>query len=577
MYVSPKKQIYKCFSCEAGGDCFSFVMNYHKMSFPEALQYLAERAGIQLPRRGGGGGGDEGPSPRQQAIQANTRAQQFFRGMLADEQRGAIARKYLAERGIGDDMVEAFGIGYAPDEWDAFARAAQSHGADRKPFVTAGLINERSSGMGYYDRFRHRLMFPICDAVGRPIAFGGRVLPGSQRDDSTDAKYLNSPENPAFNKSGTLFGLHLASKQIIKTRTVVVVEGYTDVIACHQAGETNVVATLGTAMTAEHARTLRRFCDRGVLIFDADEAGLKAADRAVELFFQEPLDVSIAVLGEGQDPAELLSQEDGVEQWRAAVAGATDAIEFQLDRLRLRFDDTRSMAGRRRLAEEYLQSLVRLGFRQLDPVRRSMVLPRLAQMLGVEPATVRKLLQQVSAGPRSATPQQVEHHKQLDRRTQVEREIVGCLLLEPGLVDAEMSDHRPLSESIAPGDLADHLTQRVFERLIDWLQDYEALDAADVRSAMRDDEELTSHAQSLQKITEMVKNRRQTVEDRLASAVTALHEIRSRDEYEQQKLALREQAEQGEVDDATKRLLELTQRHGLANPSTRRLPRVAAD
>ncbi|MEX0741411.1 MAG: DNA primase, partial [Phycisphaeraceae bacterium] len=296
MYVSPSKQIYKCFSCGAGGDAFSFMMGYHKMSFPEALEHLAERNNIKLPKRSAGtsGEGDEGPSPRQRIQQANQLAQRFFKQTYTDASLGKIARDYVTSRGISDAMVEAFGIGCAPDAWDALAGQVQKQRWDAHAFEQAGLIANRKTGNGHYDRLRHRLIFPICDTLGRPIAFGGRTLPDSKLGDKSDAKYLNSPETPLFNKSATLFGLHLAQQTIIAKRTAVIVEGYTDVVAAHQAGRANVVATLGTALTKEHARQLRRYCDRVVLVFDADEAGQKAADRALNVFFEENLDVHIA-------------------------------------------------------------------------------------------------------------------------------------------------------------------------------------------------------------------------------------------------------------------------------------------
>ncbi len=345
MTISPAKQIYKCFSCGAGGDVFSFVMDYHKMSFPEALRFLADRANLKMPESGSGGGKPEDPdkpSLRQRLTTVHQAAQRFFQKMLADPEQGAQARQYLADRGISAAMIEAFAIGYAPDTWDALAQKAASAGADLEALRQAGLISPRQED-GDYDRFRHRLMFPIFDAIGRPIAFGGRILPGSTREDNADAKYLNSPEHPLFNKSATLFGLHVARKPIMDSHTAIIVEGYTDVIGCHQAGVTNAVATLGTALTEQHAVLLRRYCDHVILVFDGDEAGLKAADRALGVFFDEPLDISIAVLPDGKDPADLLRDGEGLTQWDHLMSTARDAMGFQFDRIRAAFDNTDTM------------------------------------------------------------------------------------------------------------------------------------------------------------------------------------------------------------------------------------------
>ena len=314
MFVSPQKQIYKCFVCGAGGDVFSFAMNYHKLSFPEALKVLGERAGIQI--KDTHQQGDPGqPTVRQKLSEANKCACTFFQRQYQHEQTGAKVRDYVAKRGINDQMLDAFQIGYAPDSWDQFAQYLQQRHLPVEDFVDAGLVSPRSSGGGLFDRMRHRLIFPICDALGRPIAFGGRILPDGTIDDKNEAKYLNSPETPLFNKSATLYGLHLAKQTILQTRTAVIVEGYTDVVACHQHGVRNVVATLGTALTKEHAHALRHFAEKVVLIFDADDAGQKAADRAVEVFIGGSLDVTIAVLPNRMDPDELLALPDGQAQW----------------------------------------------------------------------------------------------------------------------------------------------------------------------------------------------------------------------------------------------------------------------
>ena len=304
LYVSPSKQIFKCFSCGAGGDVFGFVMRLHKLSFPESLEHLADAAGIRLRstgRAGGAGGpGDAATSQRKQIGQANSAALAFFRQVWADPKRGLAGREAAGQRNIDDHSVEAFQIGCAPDEWDGLTRHVASHGAwAMGALEQAGLITARKQGQGHYDRFRHRLIFPIFDEFGRPIAFGGRIL----RDDDTP-KYLNSPESVLFNKSATLYGLHLAKKAVINSKQAVIVEGYTDVVACYQAGFKNVVATLGTALTGRHVQLLSRLCERVVLVFDGDEAGLAAADRAVEVFLNGPIDVAVATLPDGQDPAD---------------------------------------------------------------------------------------------------------------------------------------------------------------------------------------------------------------------------------------------------------------------------------
>ena len=299
MAVVPSKQIFKCFACGAGGDVFGFVMRYHGMDFPEALKYLAERAGIELrPRRADRGAAAPAGSPvysKRDIVDANAAAAAFFRAIFEHESHGAAAREAAERRGFDAETIEAFGIGASPDRWDGLVQWIASKGLDESLFIEAGLLKKRDNG-GCYDAMRNRLIFPIRDQIGRAIAFGGRRI-----NDEDEPKYLNSPESALFSKSTALFGIDRAARAIQAERTAVVVEGYTDVIACHRAGVCNVVGTLGTALTTGHAVVLRRLCERVVLLFDGDEAGRRAADRAMEVLFAEDIDIQVARLDEATD------------------------------------------------------------------------------------------------------------------------------------------------------------------------------------------------------------------------------------------------------------------------------------
>jgi DNA primase len=398
MQVAPSKQIFKCFSCGAGGDVFTFVEKYHKMQFREALEYLAERGGVELSRhderRGPGGepgvgeefaveSGGGGPASRAELIRANTLAMEFFRTILRTE-HGAPSREAIQGRGIAPEMVDAFALGAAPDRWDGLVQTLQKRGEPLGLFAEAGLLKRREDG-GYYDTFRNRLIFPIHDQIGRTIAFGGRKL-----REEDEPKYLNSPESRVFEKSGTLYGLHRASRSIQQQRMAIITEGYTDTIACHQAGFTNAVATLGTALTARHAAVLRRLCDTVVLLFDGDEAGRRAADRAVEVFFAAELDVKIATLAgftDAKDPDELLKREGGAEALRRALDGAVELLEYRHARLRERLAGA-GMAALNRMIEEELARLVQLGFNRVPLLRRRLIIKRLAALAGVDERTI---------------------------------------------------------------------------------------------------------------------------------------------------------------------------------------------
>ncbi len=509
MYVSPAKQIFKCFSCGAGGDVFSFVTRYHKMSFPEALRHLAERAGIRLEAEGGAEQASRGQ--RQRLAGANDQALSFYRTLYAHEEHGRVAREYVARRGISAEMVEAFAIGYAPDRWDGLAQTVTSKGWPAEDFEAAGLISPRRNGPGMYDRLRHRLIFPIFDAIGRPIAFGGRKL-----REEDEPKYLNSPETMLFNKSATLYGLHLAKKPIIDSKTAVIVEGYTDVIACHQAGERNVVATLGTALTADHVRELRRYAEHVVLVFDADEAGAKAGDRAVELFLTGEVDVSIAVLPAGKDPAELLAGEGGAERWQAVLASARDALSHQLDRVAGQLEAATTVTGRQRVAEGYIADLARLGIGRTGPIRRALVVQRLAELMPMSEQAVSDLVARASRatasrrqmvseanvaggeagdvlgamaedglggeggepggtgahissgdGELGESPSLPAHR--LKALALAERQVIGALVRDNELLHACLPDGQAVDEAIAPAEMVSEAGRELYARLYDRL------------------------------------------------------------------------------------------------------------
>ncbi len=494
MFVSPQKQIYKCFSCGAGGDAFSFVMDYHKMTFVEALRHLADRAGIELrqtPREAGAAEGDD----RHAVMEANSVALRFFRGMLRHPEHGRAARAYIERRGISDAMCEAFQLGCSADRWDGLAVTVASKGLRLGDFEAAGLLGARDGG-GHFDKLRHRLIFPILDHLNRPIAFGGRRL-----REEDEPKYLNSPETVVFDKSATLYGLHLAKKPIIDLRTAVIVEGYTDVIACHQAGKANVVATLGTSLTARHAVELRRYADKVVLVFDGDEAGIKAADRALEIFIGQEIDVAIAVLPDGLDPDELLKQADGSARWDAAVALATDALTYQFGRFRQRLDAADTMTGRQRLAEDYLRRLAELGVDRQSPIRRAMLIERLADLLGLSGQQISDLLTAAAprrsrgtrpvggsgsagpsahAGPETANPDATiletsAAESRIDGLAATERLLLGCLIRKPALLHRQLPDGRDLVETIGPADLATERGRRLYARLCQQIEDDQTL------------------------------------------------------------------------------------------------------
>ncbi len=433
MYVVPHKQIFHCFACGAGGNAFDFMMKFHGMDFRATLEQLAERAGIELtkpntPRHAHA----ESDVSRDDIAKANALALRLFRTLLAHPEHGEAARQAIAKRGIDDDTAEAFMLGVAPDRWDGLIAMANKSGIPIAHLEAAGLVKTRKESSGHYDTFRHRLIFPILDQLGRPIAFGGRKL----REDD-DPKYLNSPESPLFDKSSTLYALKQATLAIKQADQAIVCEGYTDVIACHQAGVQNAIATLGTAFTPNHAKIVRRVCSSVVLLFDGDEAGLKAAERAVEVCFAEPIDVRVAMLPKGQDPDDLLSADGGRAAFDTLIASAVDAIEFRYARLDQSLREAGHATGsaaRTRAVEEDAQRIAQMGLARISPIRRETIIDRLARIAGVDR---RAIIEAVTAAqsrtrqPATTTAAPGAAPPALLRRA--DEAAVACLLADPSL------------------------------------------------------------------------------------------------------------------------------------------------
>jgi len=329
LQVNPERQTFRCWVCDIGGDVFNFFMRMERLEFREALDQLADRAGIDLPRSRAGMPVDE----RAALLRVLGWAAERFRDCLERDPAAHEARDYLAARRLSPGMISRFGLGFAPARWDWLIAQAATAGIASADLVRAGLAVARQDRSGHYDRFRGRVMFPIRDPQGRCIAFGGRVLPGQTAPDGQPleaAKYINSPETPLFSKSGTLYGLDSARDAIAASRRAIVVEGYTDCLAARQEGVDDVVAVLGTALGERHARLLRRYADRIVLVLDGDEAGRRRADEILDLLLTEPIDVRIARLPSGVDPCDFLV-ERGREAFEAVLEAAEDPLDYRME------------------------------------------------------------------------------------------------------------------------------------------------------------------------------------------------------------------------------------------------------
>jgi len=374
--VNGAKQIFKCFACGAGGDVFKFVQMRENLTFPQAIERLAERAGIKLkPARVAKGQTREQPpdvDPNKLA-KVNAWAAQHFGKNLHDEKKGKSTRDYVAQRQITSQSVKKWQLGLAIDSPDDLIRAAKAKNVPIKLLEQAGLVTAQNQ-----DKFINRLMFPITDVTGRVIGFGGRTL------DDTGAKYINSPTTVLFDKSNSLYGLEQARHQIVSTGTAVVVEGYTDCIMAHQLGCTNVVATLGTSFTAGHGRIMRRYAKKAVLIFDGDTAGIEAANRALDVCLSQRIDIKLAAVPKGKDPCDFLLAA-GKERFEQLVDEAVDVFQFKWNRLTESFGSDDTLAGRRAAIEEFLQTIAAsLWAGKLPPLDRGLVLNRLSKIIGLD-------------------------------------------------------------------------------------------------------------------------------------------------------------------------------------------------
>jgi len=458
--VNPDRQSFRCWSCGEAGDVISFVMARERVEFPEAVRVLAQRAGVAIQETTGQ---KTERSQRSQLRDVLAWAEVEFQRCLLASPEGQPARDYLAARSISAESIGRFRLGYAPNDWDWLLNRSANTQIATRLLEEAGLVTPRPSGTGHYDRFRGRVMFPIHDVRGRCVAFGGRILPHLESD--TNPKYLNSPETPLFNKSRQLYGLHLARDGMAQTGRAVLVEGYTDCIMAHQCGVAHVVGTLGTALTPGHVTELRRFAETVILVFDGDEAGIKAADRGLELFVTQQVDLRLLTLPDALDPCDFLLQRGG-GTFQEALEQAVDALEYKLNRGRLLFD-LASIDGRQRALDYVLEVLAAIPAAPgaAAQVKRDLALARLAEQLGLSESLVRRRMAELrkrsrteapAPGPtaaglpsrtiagRPSTPQTDAADPALDP---LERELIEIILGEPSYVETVL-------EAVGPDEIA---------------------------------------------------------------------------------------------------------------------------
>ncbi|MBP1654373.1 MAG: primase [Bacteroidetes bacterium] len=378
--VSPEKQVYHCFGCGAGGNVFGFVMQFEKVTFVEAVRSLAERAGIVIPT----GRPDDPGAGEYEALYAAVRsAGVHFHENLVQTVEGRLGLEYLKHRGLVDETIRKFGLGYSLNGWDGLVKLAQKQGLDLEVLDRAGLLIRRDDGTGYYDRFRGRIMIPIFLPSGRTIAFGARKL----REDDPLGKYINSPETPIYSKSAVLYGLSHTKESIRERSFAVLVEGYLDLLSLFQAGVQNVVASSGTALTPDQVRLIGRYTRSVTIVYDADSAGSKAAMRGVDIVLEGGLDVNVVELPGGEDPDSYVRKEGG-PAFEEMLQRSTSFLEFKAA-LFEREGLFRTPEGKTRAVRSIVETVARIG----DELKRAFFIKRLAERFGLYESLLQRELE----------------------------------------------------------------------------------------------------------------------------------------------------------------------------------------
>lgn len=450
--VNPSKDIFYCFGCGKGGSVFNFVMEMERVSFPESVRIVAEKAGLPLPVMQEDKKFEARRKEADEVIQLNGWALEFWEGHLQDDgAEGLAAREYVEGRGITEETRRTFRLGYAPNSWDALGNHLKSKGASIAQIERSGLVVKKDSG-GFYDRFRGRLIFPVLDAQGRPVAFGARAMRAGD-----EPKYLNSPETAAYTKGRHLFGLSASRDEIRKKKFAILVEGYLDLIIPFQHGVRNMVASLGTSLTAEQSKLLGRFARKVVVNYDGDRAGINAAKRAIEVLLPEDFEVKILVLPEGADPDEFVRAE-GVEEYNKRRGQAVPHVQFVLDQA-IASRNLRNPAQKAAAVEEALPFVRAVR----NPIQKREYFDMMMDTLRVEEAGLRQELWKSVSARNTGTTSSDDVKKKIIRSEMATPTVAEQRLLELLVHDEEM--RAVLLPRIEEDDYADLPTAPIFRAL----------------------------------------------------------------------------------------------------------------
>lgn len=463
LQVHPARQTWKCWVCDIHGDVFSFVMRRENVGFREALEILAERAGIRLTSRPQPKTVEGHPNDKPTLLKAMDWAAQQYQKCLRESPEAEGARIYLQQRGITQAAIDQFKIGFAPNQWSWLLDLGKSTNFSPEVLAACGLVSKNQRSDGWYERFRGRIMFPIFDLQDRPIAFGGRILPeiAASEEASQDrppAKYINSPETKLYSKADNLFGLNLARASLNRDQHLIIVEGYTDVIGSWLAGIENVAAVCGTALGPRQIQIIKRFANEITLVLDGDEAGQRRTNELLELFIEFDVDLRILILPDGSDPFDYL-QDHGANEFRHLVNDAVDALQYKIEAETRGVNVVHDTHRANRALENILRTMaaapVAMASSSGSRMRQQQVLTQLAQRFQVELETLRHRLDElrVQAKSRSRTAEPSRPAPTLASLRSPEKELIQILLRAPALKAQIIENISP--DQFVPGPCRD--------------------------------------------------------------------------------------------------------------------------
>ncbi|HWT01864.1 MAG TPA: DNA primase [Pyrinomonadaceae bacterium] len=473
--VNPSKEMFYCFGCGKGGGVINFVMEIERVAFPEAVRIVAEKANVPLPAMVEDKKFETRKKEADEVVELNSWALAWWEAQLGQDTREArAAREYLEGRGITDETRKAFRLGYAPDSWDALSAHLKQRGATAAQIERSGLVVRKDAG-GFYDRFRGRLIFPVMDAQGRAVAFGGRTL-----EAHGEPKYLNSPETAAYTKGRHLFGLNVTRDEIRRRKFAILVEGYLDLIIPYQFGVRNCVASLGTALTPEQSKLLGRFARKVVVNYDGDSAGVKAAKRAVETLLAEDFETKVLVLPDGADPDEFI-RTHGAEAYHERRGKALPHIQFVLDQA-VRDRNLLRPADKAAAVEEALPFVRAVR----NPIQKREYFDMAMDALRVEEPALRKELWQTLRASALAPAQDVR--QKIVRASAAQPTVAEQKLLELLVHDAEL--RRAILPRLEAADYEDLQTAPIFRALVELEEAGQSVDPDSLNAKVGEDEEL---------------------------------------------------------------------------------------